>query len=101
MEINLVQDPTSLCRRECLVQARPVMRVQVILHQSNLLRLGVMHVDQLPNTLGIIASGTAFAHLDVTPAPQGFAHQQLVAYSLPLILIIDPGPPARARPLGW
>src|SRR5919108_5986790 len=99
MKFDLIQEPTRFFRSKRLVEARAVMRVQVVLHQANPLGLGAMPVHQLPDTFGIVSPRTAFCHLHMTPPPQRFAQHQLMADPLPLILIIDPGRPTPARPL--
>src|SRR5262249_23283154 len=101
MKFDLIQYSPCLFRSKRLVEARAVMRVQVVLHQANPLSLGAMPVHQLPDAFGIVPPRTAFRHLDMTPPAQRFAQHQLVADPLPLILIVDPGRPSLARPLCW
>lgn len=99
MKFNLIQDPARLGWGEGLVQARPVMRVQVILDQADLLGLGVMPVHQIPDAFSLVTPSAACGHLDVPPAPQGVTPQQLVTNAFALILILNPGRTAGARPL--
>src|SRR5262245_54939254 len=99
MELELIQNPPSFRGRECLIQARSVVRVQVVLDQPDLLGTGIIDVYQLPHACGIVPSGAPFRHLDMTPAPQRFAHHELVADAFPLVLIVEPSPHARARRL--
>jgi hypothetical protein len=68
MELELLQNPPSFLGRECLIQARAVVRVQVVLDQPDLLGTGIMDVHQLPHACGIVPSGTLFRHLAMTPA---------------------------------
>src|SRR2546425_12528478 len=100
MTCALLQDPARLCRRERLVEARAVMGVQMVLHQTHALGLGAMHVHQLPDACSIVSARTACRPLDMTPPPPWFAQHPLVADPFPLLCIIDPGCPTLARPLG-
>lgn len=68
MKLNLIQDPARLSWGEGLVQTRPIMRVQVILDQADLLGLRVMPIHQIPDTFSIVTPGAACGHLHVTPA---------------------------------
>src|SRR5262245_40311273 len=95
MPLDLVENPPRSLRGEGLVQAGPVVRVQVVLNQSDLLDLGVMHLDQLAQALGIVAPRASRAHPDVSPAPQRLAHHQLVADPLALVLVVLLGQTAR------
>src|SRR6516164_8697166 len=100
VELDLVQQPPGLRRRERLIQAGPVVGVQVVLHQADLLRPGVMHVHQIPDTAGVVPPRAAFAHPDMPPTPQRLTHQQLVADALALVLVVHPGRATRSGPLG-
>ena len=64
MPLDLVQQPTSQLRRERLIQAGPIVRVQVVLHQQDLLGTWLMYLDHLPQAVGIVLAGTMFTHLD-------------------------------------
>src|SRR5579871_505341 len=87
---NLVQYPAGLRGRGRFVQAGPVVGVQVVRHQPNLLGLGVMHVHQLPHAPGVIPPRPPRAHPDVPPAAQGLTHHQLMADALALVLLVLP-----------
>src|SRR5262245_55183409 len=96
--LDPVQQPPRLRGREGFVQAGPVVRVQIVLHQADLLRLGVMHVHQLPHAQGIVLARPPRAHPDMPPAAQGLTHQQLVADPLAFVRIVHLNtatPPAR------
>src|SRR5262245_9579685 len=95
MPLDLVQQPPGVLRLECLVQTRPVMGIEVVLHQPDLPGPWVMHFHQLPNAPGIVLAGPSVAHLDVTPAPQRLAHHQLIADALAFVLVILLGRAAR------
>src|SRR5947209_1284373 len=100
MPLVLVQDAPGLLGGEGLVQAGPVVRVQVVLDQPDLRRLGVMDVHQLPDAQGVVAPGAPRGHLDVAPAPQRLAHHHLATHPLALVLVVHPGVPARLGRLG-
>jgi len=69
MKLNLIQDPTGLGGGEGFVQTRPVMGVQVILDQANLLGLGIIPIHQIPDTFSIVTPRAAGGHFYVTPPP--------------------------------
>ena len=69
MKFKLIQDPACLGWGESLVEARPVMRVQVILDQANLLGLGIIPIHQIPDTFSIVTPRAAGGHFYVTPPP--------------------------------
>ena len=100
MELDPVQDPTRLLRRERLVEARPVVRIQIVLDQQDPLGPRVVHFHEVPDAAGVVPPGATFGHLDVTPAPQRLAHHQLVADAFPLILVVHMSRSARAAPPG-
>jgi hypothetical protein len=53
MELDPVQEPTRLLGGECLLQARPVVRVQVVLHQADPRRPRVVPIHQVADTTGV------------------------------------------------
>ena len=69
MKLNLIQDPAGLGWGEGFVQTRPVMGIQVILDQANLLGLGVIPVHQIPDTFSIVTPSAACGYFHVTPTP--------------------------------
>ena len=89
MKLDPVQQLPSLGGTESLVQAGPVVRIQVVLHQPNLDRPRVMHLGQLSNAGGIVPSGAMRRHANMTPAPQRLTHHQLMGHALALVFIID------------
>jgi hypothetical protein len=69
MKLNLIQDPAGLSRGEGFVQTRPVVSVEVILDQANLLGLGIIPIHQIPDTFRIVTPSAACGHFHVTPSP--------------------------------
>jgi hypothetical protein len=63
---------------------------------TDLLGVGVMHVHQLLDALGVVRACPPVRHLDVTPPAQRFAHHEEVARPLALVLVVRPGVPALA-----
>src|SRR5947208_6518617 len=59
-----------------------------------------MPLHQLPDTCSLGPPSTAFYPLDMTPPPPWFAPDHLMADTLPLLCLSDPGCPPPARPLG-
>ena len=88
MPLDLVQQATGKLGRERLVQAGPIMGVEVVLHQADLFGLWIVHLYQLPHAVGIVLSGASLAHPDVPPTPQRLAQHQLIADSLAFVLVV-------------
>src|SRR3954451_5021340 len=100
VELDLVQQSTRLGGRKRLVQARSVMRVQVVLHHLDLLGLGEVDFDQLLHAQGIVPPCTSLTHAYMPPAAQRLTHQQLVADAFPLVLVVHTSRRTPATPLG-
>src|SRR5262249_30177888 len=79
-----------------LVQTATAVRVQVVLHQQNLLRLGVIYIDQLFDTLRVVPPRPPVRHPDMTPTTQRLAHHEQVARPFALVLAIHLGALANA-----
>src|SRR5205823_2114810 len=100
MQFDLLQAPPRRCRRKRLGEACAVVGVQVVLSPANPRGLGAMPLHQLPDTGSLGPPSTAFYPLDMTPPPPWFAPDHLMADTLPLLCLSDPGCPPPARPLG-
>ena len=72
----------------------------VVLHQHDLLGVGVVDVDQVPDAVRPIDPGAPSADHDVAPASKRLGHQEQVAYPTALVLVVLPGWPARAQRAG-
>src|SRR5262245_7718624 len=98
MKLDRVQQAAGLGGRKRLIQAGPVVGIQVVLHQPDLLGLGVIPVHQLLHAPRIVLAGAPLTDPDMTPAAQRLAQQQLVADALALVLVVHLRRVARPRP---
>src|SRR5215467_9068208 len=64
------------------------MGVEVIEHQTNTSRLGIIHVDQFTDAFRPVPLGPACRHPDMTPSAQRFATHKWVAHPFALICIV-------------
>src|SRR5262245_29142129 len=94
IEIDLVQPPARHFGTKRLVQARHIWLTQVALQHPDLHRRGVVDLDQFAHALRVVAAGAPLRHLDVPPAAQRLAHQQLMTDALALVLVVHPRHPA-------
>src|SRR5262249_61868089 len=79
------------------VRCAPAVAFLVLLPQLYFPPPRVVPAPQSPPALRLIPPCPSRRYLDVPPAPQRLAHQQLVADTLPFVLVIDLG---RAAPSG-
>src|SRR6266540_2502822 len=63
----------------------------VVLHQHDLLGIGVVDVDQVLDAMRPVDAGAPRADRHVAPAAQRLAHQEQVAHAAALVLVILPG----------
>src|SRR4029453_12073905 len=82
------QQPTGFIGWKCLIQGRSRMGVEVIEHQTNTCRLGIIHIDQFTDACSPIPLGPACRHPDMPPSAQRFATHKLVAHPFALIFIV-------------
>src|SRR6266704_1042446 len=66
----------------------------VVLHQHDLLGVGVVDVEEVLDAMRPVDAGAPLADHDVAPAAQRLAHQEQVAHAAALVLIILSGWPA-------
>ena len=74
------------------------MGVEVIEHQTNTCRLGIIHIDQFTDACSPIPLGPACRHPDMPPSAQRFATHKLVAHPFALICIVLAGSPPHIPP---
>src|SRR6266702_2131814 len=72
----------------------------VVLHQHDLLGVGVVDVEEVLDAMRPVDAGAPLADHDVAPATKRLAHQEQVAHAAALVLIILSGWPARRDRLG-
>src|SRR6266536_3227697 len=91
VQLEPVGQPLGLSRLERLVQRRRGVGVEVVLHQHDLLGIGVVDVDQVLDAMRPVDAGAPRADRHVAPAAQRLAHQEQVAHAAALVLVILPG----------
>src|SRR5215213_2899298 len=94
MDLQLLQQPPCLRRREGLVQRRRLVRVQVVHHQHDLLRLRVPFVHQQANGFREIDGRAPLRDAHVPLPGQRLAHHEQVRRPLPLVFVVGPRRPA-------
>jgi hypothetical protein len=72
----------------------------VVLHQHDLLGIGVVDIDQVLDAVRPVDAGAPVADHDVAPASQRLGHQEQVAHAPALILVILSGWSARRHRVG-
>src|SRR5258706_3283533 len=75
-------------RRKGFVERRRGVRVQVILHQADVLGLRVDLIDEPAHHLGVVVHGALRSHLDVPPAGQWLNQHEQVARATAFVLVI-------------
>src|SRR5271157_2583336 len=98
MDFQFVENPAGLFRRERLVKRGRFMRVKVVLHQYDLFRGCVMHVNQLANDMRIIQRRPALRDLHMSLTGQRLEHHKHIRGAVPLVLIVGR---RRASRSGW
>jgi hypothetical protein len=91
VQLQLVGQPLGLGRLEGLIQRRGCVGVEVVLHQHDLLGVGVVDVDQVLDAVRPVDAGAPVADHDVAPASQRLADHQQVAHAAALVLVVLPG----------
>ena len=99
MKLDLIQDAASLLGRKGLIQARAIMGIQIILDQTNFLRLRIILLHQRSYTARIILACPPGRDVHVPPATQGLTHHKLMADPFPFILVVHSRWLAWLRPL--
>ena len=66
------------------------MRVQVVLHESDILGLRIDLIHQPAHDLSIVLHGALRGHFHMPPPCQGFHHDKQIARATALVLVIDP-----------
>ena len=67
----------------------------VVLHQHDLLGVGVVDVEEVLDAVRPVDAGAPLADHDVAPASKRLAHQEQVAHAAALVLVVFPGRLAR------
>jgi len=70
------------------VQAGDVVRVEVIAHQRDEFRVGIVDLQQVPDFLGPVATGALISAGNPPPAPQRIEEGEQRLHALPLIMMI-------------
>ena len=70
MKLQLAGDPARFGGRKCLVERSRCMRIEIIHHQPDPIRLGKINLDQPMHLLGKILFGAARGDIDLAPSQQ-------------------------------
>src|SRR5205823_79747 len=90
MTLALVQEASRLLWRKRFIQARAIIRVQIVLDQTHFLRLRIIRVQQFSHTTSVILADAPCRDWPMPPATQGLTHPTLRAHALPFILVVYP-----------
>jgi hypothetical protein len=64
VEFQPVQKSPCFFGRKCFVQTRPIVSVQIVLHEDDLLGVGIMDVAEFLDAQGPILASSPFGHPD-------------------------------------
>ena len=64
------------------------MRIEIVQHQHDLVRLRKEIIDQVLHTMSKINLGSPFCHFDVTPTTQRLEEQKEIARAIAFVLVI-------------
>src|SRR6516165_1845311 len=81
--------PTRFLGRKGFVQRAPAVRVEVVHHQRNPLRLGPMHIDQLANSLGPVGLGALVGHYQMPPAGQRLREREHIGRAVAFVFVVE------------
>src|ERR1700676_2269957 len=87
--LQTLDEPTSLLGWKGFVQGAQAVRVKVVHHERNSLRLGPMDIDQLANRPGPVGLGALVGHHQMPPAGQRFGECEHVGRSVAFVLIVE------------
>jgi hypothetical protein len=69
MKLQLASDPVCFGGRKCFLERGRGMRIEIIHHQPDPIRLGKINVDQQVHLLGKVLFGAARGDIDLAPSP--------------------------------
>jgi resolvase-like protein len=89
MNLQFVDQAPCLVWRKSLVQRGRFVRVEIVLHYHNLVRLGMHFVDQVADGVGIILGRTSFRYQHGTATGQRFKQHKEIARTVAFVFVID------------
>src|SRR5438128_466639 len=87
--LQTLDQPTSFPGRKGFVQGAQAVRVEVVHHQGNSLRLRPMHIDQLANCLGPVGLGALVSHHQMPPAGKRLREREHIRRAVAFILAVE------------
>ena len=97
VKLQFPGDPAGLSWCKSLIQCGGRVRIEVINHQFDHVRLWKMNVHQLLHLHGEIALGAAWGDVDMPPAMQRLDKEKQIRCTLPTIFVVVAGGLSRAR----
>src|SRR5581483_7464617 len=88
VNLQLLRESPGFGRLKDLVERRRRMGVEIIEHQHNLLRFGIVNLDEFADKVCPIRFRPLFTHLEKAFTAQRFTGQKEAAGALPLVLIV-------------
>jgi len=71
-----------------LIERAGGMGIEIILHQTDILHMRIMSVDQIFHKVSIVDSGSSFSNFHIAEAPMGFKSKQDTTGAILFIFII-------------
>src|SRR5262249_6353089 len=96
VKLQFPGDPAGLSWCKSLIQGGGRVRIEVINHQFDHVRLWKMNGHQLLHLHGELALGAAWGDVDMPPPTQGLDEEKEICCAFPAILIIVPSGLSRA-----
>jgi len=90
MDLQLVREAFGLRGRKGLIQRRGGMGVQVVHHQHDALRAGIVDIDQLADHMREVDGGALVRHRHMPPPPQRFGEHEQVGDAVAHVLVVLP-----------
>lgn len=88
VKFEAAQDAASLGRRECLIQRASGMDRQIVLHDADAGRVGILDVDEFAHAVRVVYGGAAVCNLDVTPATMRVEGNEETDSAVATVLVI-------------
>jgi len=91
VDLDALGEGVGFGGRECLIQAGHTVGVEVVHHEQDLLRVGVVDGEELVELTGPVDPSAVFERVDAPPSGQGFGPQEDRARATPGVFAADTG----------
>ena len=88
VKLEALDQPSRLLGGKGFVERRGPVCVEVVLHETDLFRVGKMHVRQIFENVGVIDRGVPLGDFHMPPAFQRREHHEKVGRAVALIFVI-------------